>query len=110
MVVQSVPASLDKREDVDFSSRVFTQFNAIDVSTALTPSGSALPEPETRLTPSTLEYEEFVLPDQYSIFLIRLGSEADDLATRYNTLLSYTHGLLNAIQQLNGVSVTSAKQ
>lgn len=108
IVVQGIPASLDKVEKVDYSNRLLGQFNASETPVAL--SGLPSTTPVVTTTYDNVDYEEYFLPDQYSIFLIRFGSDADDLATRYNTLLQYTHGLLNAIQQSNEVSVLPPKK
>lgn len=55
---------------------------------------------------SQVNYDDyFYLPDETSIFLIKLGGEADDLANRYNTLLKYAKGLLTAIDQSNKVVI-----
>ncbi|QKE54328.1 hypothetical protein ACSA002_0140 [Salmonella phage vB_SalM_SA002] len=108
IVVQGIPASLDKAEKVDYSDRLLGQFNASETPAVLTGTTSTAPVITT--TYDNVDYEEYFLPDQYSIFLIRFGSDADDLATRYNTLLQYTHGLLNAIQQSNEVSVLPPKK
>ena len=84
---------MDAPATVDFSTRMLTRFNA---------DGSITTSSET-LT----EYEDYVLPDEYSIFLVKYASEVDDLATRYNTLLAYTKGLLTVIEQYNHVKATS---
>lgn len=108
IVVQGIPASLDKPEKVDYSNRLLGQFNASETPAVAT--GVASTTPVITTTYDNVDYEEYFLPDQYSIFLIHYGSDADDLATRYNTLLQYTHGLLNAIQQSNEVSVLPPKK
>lgn len=105
-MVQGIPAALDRSVNTDFSSRLLTQFHA-DGPTApsLTPTS-----PVVTTTYDAVDYDVYYLPDEVSVFLIRLGSEADDLADRYNTLLQYTQGLLRTIEQTNQVSVLPVKQ
>lgn len=97
LVVQGIPAVLNQSVAPTFSSRLLTQFNADP-----TPA-STTPDVTTHYT--DVDYEVYYLPDEVSVFLIKFGSEADDLADRYNALLTYTNGLLRTIEQTNQVSV-----
>lgn len=111
IVVQGIPAALNKPVEANFSGRLLTQFNAGDPATA-TPSVVTPAAPVVSSVVVTkydnVDYEEYFLPESDSIFLIKFGSEADDLADRYNTLLKYTNGLLTVIEQANQVSVIPA--
>lgn len=108
IVVQGIPASLNKPAEVNFSSRLLTQFNADSSPVASTSTVQPLASPVVVTTYDNVDYEEYFLPEQDSIFLIKFGSEADDLADRYNALLKYTNGLLTAIEQANQVSIIPA--
>lgn len=108
LVVQGLPASLSKPAEVNFSGRLLTQFNATSTPTASTLTASPATSPVVTTTYDNVDYEEYFLPEQDSVFLIKFGSEADDLADRYNALLHYTNGLLTAIGQANQVSVIPA--
>lgn len=80
---------------------MLSQFNH-DVA----PAPAADVGPPTQSAYDNVNYEEyFYLPDEYSVFLIKFGSDADDLAIRYNKLLLYTKGLLTSIEQTNQVSI-----
>lgn len=106
--MQGIPASLAKPVEVNFSSRLLTQFNANSSPVASTSTVQPLVSPVVVTKYDNVDYEEYFLPEQDSIFLIKFGSEADDLADRYNTLLQYTNGLLATIEQANQVSVLPA--
>lgn len=108
IIVQGIPASLAKPVEVNFSSRLLTQFNANSSPVASTSTVQPLVSPVVVTKYDNVDYEEYFLPEQDSIFLIKFGSEADDLADRYNTLLQYTNGLLATIEQANQVSVLPA--
>ncbi|QXO09976.1 hypothetical protein pEaSNUABM37_00015 [Erwinia phage pEa_SNUABM_37] len=101
---------MDQPADVNFGSRLLTQFNANSSPVASTSSVTSAVTPVIVTQYDNVDYEEYFLPEQDSIFLIRFGSEADDLADRYNTLLKYTKGLLTAIEQANQVSILPPKQ
>lgn len=102
LVVQGIPAVLDQPVEPTFSSRLLTQFNADPTPIATIPAATT-----TVVTThyTDVDYEVYYLPDEVSIFLIKFGSEADDLADRYNALLTYTKGLLRTIEKTNQVSV-----
>lgn len=104
-MVQGIPASLNTPVEANFSSRLLTQFNATSTPLASTSTVTSVVSPVVVTKYDNVDYEEYFLPDQDSIFLIKFGSEADDLADRYNTLLKYTTGLLTAIEQANQVSI-----
>jgi len=108
--VQGIPASLDSPAKADFSSRLLTQFNAVDTSKpAATPTQVTTTVSPVVTSYNNVDYNEYVLPDDYSLFLIKIGLDGDNQAERYNTLLQYTKGLLKAIDQSNQVSVVSPK-
>ena len=106
MQVQSIPSQLDKEATPDFKSRVLVEFTPDQQNTV-----SSVSEVIQSPVYAQVEYEEyFYLPETTSAFLIKLGSEADDLAYRYNTLLKYTKGLLTAIDQSNNVVIGTGKK
>lgn len=107
--MQGIPASLDAPAKADFSSRLLTQFNAVDTSKTSAPAQVTTTVSPVITSYNNVDYNEYVLPDDYSLFLIKIGLDGDNQAERYNTLLQYTKGLLKAIDQSNQVSVVSPK-
>lgn len=112
LMVQGIPSPLDQEVKADFKSRIITEFTPDQQPTSvLTTTVSVAPTVPTASSVVTTGYGDsysddyFYLPDATSIWLIRFGGEADDLANRYNALLVYTRGLLTAIEQSNNVTL-----